>query len=326
MILSYLLRLLCLCFASFFALNVALGLAVRLFSRSAIRFAETKPPGAAARHLLLLRLLPFFLAALFVLALCIPSYLWLEPAATAERVGSFCAVLGIFGAATCSLSLIRAARAVLASSRYKRFCASAGRETRISGGRYPVVIVEQDAPLVVLSGLLHSRLLISRGVLQKLSPEELDIALRHEQAHLVSRDNAKRLLLLFAPDIFPLIQPLRILEDHWSKFTEWAADDRAVAGDSRHALSLASALVRVARMGAGLRLPLLSASLLTCDRELSTRVHRLLHPSPAPFLPARQAPLRLPLVGFLLAAGFLVILLAPSALSAVHELLEIFIH
>src|SRR5580658_7581154 len=59
MILPYLSRLLCLCFASFFVLNLGAGLLVRVFSKSAIRFAESRTAGAAAGFLLSLRLLPY---------------------------------------------------------------------------------------------------------------------------------------------------------------------------------------------------------------------------------------------------------------------------
>jgi hypothetical protein len=52
MILPYLLRLLCLCFASFFVLNAAAGLLLTLSSNPAIRVAESRKPSAAARFLL----------------------------------------------------------------------------------------------------------------------------------------------------------------------------------------------------------------------------------------------------------------------------------
>ena len=73
MILPYLLRLLCLCFASFFVLNLAAGLLVRIASKSAIRFVASRTPSAAARLLLALRIFPLTLATLFVLLLCVPS-------------------------------------------------------------------------------------------------------------------------------------------------------------------------------------------------------------------------------------------------------------
>jgi beta-lactamase regulating signal transducer with metallopeptidase domain len=163
-------------------------------------------------------------------------------------------------------------------------------------------------------------------VLHALSSEELDTALAHEQAHRRSRDNAKRFLLLFAPDIFPFVRPLRTLERRWSKFAEWAADDQAAAGDANRAVSLAAALVQVARMGSGPRLPFLSTSLLACDRDLSARVNRLLQTSPIAPARCKPAPARLRTISLLLGAGVAALLLAPSALPLVHELLELFLH
>jgi beta-lactamase regulating signal transducer with metallopeptidase domain len=177
-----------------------------------------------------------------------------------------------------------------------------------------------------MSGLLRPQFLISRNILNGLSPEELAAALRHEHAHRASRDNVKRLLLLLAPDAFPFLRPLRPLESNWSKFTEWAADDQAAAGDSLRALSLASALVRVARLGSSPRLPILSTSLLACDRDLSARVDRLLNPTTQAPAQSQQTRSRFRIAGLLIASGFVLLFVAPSALSAVHQLLELLLH
>jgi Zn-dependent protease with chaperone function len=325
-ILPYLFRLLCLGFASFFVLNAAASLLVCVSFKSAIRFAESRASETAARFLFALRMFPFVLATLFVIGLCVPSYLWLEPAATAEHVGLLSVVLGLLGAAAWFASLARTIYSLLASLRHNRLCRLVGQETHLSGSSSPIVLVEDEAPLLAMSGLFRPRLLISRGVLQVLSAEELDAAFRHEHAHRTSRDNAKRLLLLLAPDMFPFVRPLRTLEQSWSRFAEWAADDQAAAGDSRRALSLAAALVHVARMGAGPRLPFLSAPLLVGDRDLSARVDRLLRADSTPLPHASKMQPGLRTVGFLLAACLAVLLLTPSALSSVHELLELLLH
>ena len=323
MIFSYLPRLLCLCFASFFLLNGTAGFIVRISGKSAIRFAESRPPAEAARFLLVLCMLPFAVATLFVLGLCVPSYLWLEPLATSERINPICAALGLLGAATCFLSLTRTALSLHTSMRHNRLCRLAGSEMHLAAEFSPALVVEDEAPLLALSGMLRPRVLISRGVLRDLSPEELDAALRHEQAHYAACDNAKRLLLLVAPDVFPFVRPLRMLERSWSKFAEWAADDHAAAGDPRHALSLAAALVRVARMGSGPRLPFLSTSLLACDRDLAARVDRLLLSASIARGRARQAQPHLHSASFLLAGCLVALLLAPATLSLVHSLLEL---
>jgi beta-lactamase regulating signal transducer with metallopeptidase domain len=328
MILPYLFRLLCLCFASFFLLNALLSSVIRLVSKTAIRFAETKPPDSAARFLLALRLFPFAVSTLFVVGLCVPSYLWLEPSNTGEEVGWFCSAFGFLGALICSMSVLRIARALLASWRHNRLCASLGVETHLPGDSSPVVVIENGTPLLAVSGLLHPRLLISRCVLRALSAEELEAAFRHEHAHHASRDNAKRLLILLAPDAVPSLPMLRTLECNWSKFTEWAADDQATAGNSLRALSLAAALVRVARMDSTARVPALATSLLSGDRDLEARIARLLVPDP--LRSASTAPpdsdSRLRAAALMVAAVLAAILLAPSTLSAVHSLLERFIH
>lgn len=332
MILPYLLRLLCLCFASYFVLNFAASLLVGVSSGFALRFAKSITPRGAARFLLALRLLPFALAVLFVVVLCVPSYLWLEPAATSERVGAFCVALGFLGAATWFVSVSRAIPSVFASLRYSWICRSVGHESRVSAGpssvvvTEPVVVLPEEAPILALSGLLHPRLIISRSVLRTLSVEELDAALAHEHAHRTSRDNAKRFLLLLAPDILPFVRPLQSLEHSWSRFAEWSADDQATSGDPRRALSLAAALVRVARMGSSPPLPYLSNSLLACDRDLSARVDRLLHAMPAARPGSKPAHHRLRVAGFFLGGCLAVLLLAPLALSSVHELLELLLH
>ena len=325
MILPYALRLVCLCFASFFVLNAAAGLLVLISSKSAIRFAESRTSTAAANFLLALRMLPFALSALFLLALCVPSYLLLEPTVGAERVGGVCALFGLLGVAIWLHSIARAVFSLFASLRHNRLCRLAGQEARLPGAPSTVVL-ESEAPLLAMSGLLRSRLLISRGVLRTLSAEELDAALSHEHAHRTSRDNVKRLLLLLAPDIFPFVRPLRTLEHSWAKFTEWAADDQATAGDSSRAVSLAAALVQVARMGSGPRLPFLSTSLLARDRDLSARVNRLLQAAPiTPALPSKTRPL-LRAASFLFAGCLAALLFAPPTLSLVHELLERLLH
>jgi hypothetical protein len=326
MILPYLLRLLCLCFASFFVLNVAAGLLVCVSSKSAMRFAESRTSMAAARLLLGLRLLPLALAGLFVLGLCVPSYLWLEPTATSERVGLLGGLLGLLGAATWLLSLARTAHSLFASLRHNRLCRLAGQEARLPGEASPVVLVENEAPLLAMSGLFRPRLLISRSVLRNLSAEELGAALSHEHAHRASRDNLKRLLVQLAPDIFPFLHPLRTLERAWSQFAEWAADDQATGGDSARAVSLAAALVQVARMGAGPRLPFLSTSFLASDRDLSARVDRLLETLPVIPAPTAEAQPALPTAGVLLVGCMAALLATPVALPVVHELLELLLH
>ena len=153
------------------------------------------------------------LSSLVVLSLCAPSYLWLEPDAAVERVGTACLAAAILGAAICAAGAARGRGRSIRSARYLRNCESLA---------YP------DMPVLMLAGVFHPRLVVSCGVRDALTAEQLDVALRHEWAHGTARDNLKRLLLRLAPDMFPGWRGFDALERNWSRLAERAADDRAV--------------------------------------------------------------------------------------------------
>jgi hypothetical protein len=155
-----------------------------------------------------------------------------------------------------------------------------------------------------------------------LSRDQLDAALRHEHAHWTSRDNLKRLVLMLAPDMLPFLHGFRNLEQAWARYTERAADDRAVAGDAGLSLSLATALVRVSRLGIAPRASALVAPLLATDDDLPARIQRLLTAAPRaethePWMGCLFAGAAAMLSGALLTVG-----LQPALLYPVHRLLE----
>jgi beta-lactamase regulating signal transducer with metallopeptidase domain len=325
MTLSYLLRLLCLCFSSFFLLNAASSFLLCLLSRKIARCAQSGRAAAAARLLMGLRLLPFLLALLGVFVLDVPSYFRLEPRGTSEYVGWPCIVLAFLGLATCCVSFFRSTRAIASSLSHARRCARTCLETRFALNSPALLVLDSERPLLALSGLFRPRLLVSSSLLQRLSSEELDAAFFHEEAHRSSYDNLKRLLMLVTPDPLPFVNLLSGLERDWSTFTEWAADDRVAAGNSRRALSLASALVRVAQLGAAPALPTLATSLLAGDRDLQARVDRLLQPVAEPQSSSRAYPL-LRLAALFLTTALVASLFVPSTLHFVHELQELLLH
>src|ERR1017187_6036863 len=277
---SYLFRLLCLSMASFFLVHLALAAALSLFGPAAIRLSERFRPQLAVRLLLLLRLAPTGLSLLMVAGLLAPSYLWLEPRAATEPIGWVCLAAAALGLSAWTLSVTRALRAVGRPPRHIRHCQRTARKTYLRGETAPVWLMEDPAPLVMLAGVLRSRLVISSKVVSALSADQLAAVLRHERAHSRSHDNFKRLLVLLAPGILPFFRGFSRLERDWATVTEWAADDFA-AGNSHRSLILAAALVRVARLGAVSPPPLLVTSLMPNGIDLSARVDRLLHYVPA---------------------------------------------
>jgi hypothetical protein len=324
--LPYTLRLLCLCCASFFLIHVALAVAARVSARTAIRVAEHMRPQSGARLLFLLRIAPLVLTLLAVLAFCIPSYLWLEPDATGERVDLVCVVTAGMGVALWSAALKRVIGAVRGTNRYLNECERHGRIINVPGADAPALLVSGKAAVLAVAGVFRPQLLISRPVLRGLSNEQREAALRHEHAHQTSGDNLKRLLILLTPDLFPFVNSFSGLERAWAKFTEWAADDEATAGDPERALSLASALVRVAKMGSRTQPSYLSCSLVGGSQELSERVDRLLRPQPRPGRPVKEVVRLLGGASALIGSSVAVIVIWPGSLSLVHQALERLVH
>jgi hypothetical protein len=323
MMAPYLLRLLCLCLAAFFVVHTAVGLAVAALTPLALRAGSKMRARRAAGFLLALRLLPPALGLILVAGLCVPSYLLLEQEASVEEVGRLCLALAILAGCLWVASIVRSLRAAVRSARHARDWEQVGSLFEIEGARKPVYLVESREPLLALAGVLHTRLVMSRQVAGVLTREQLRAALRHEEAHRAAHDNLKRLLMLFSPGLLPGYYGFHGLERGWFRFAEWAADDEAVEGNARLSLSLAAALVRIARLGGAPAPTPLTASFLADGRDLTARVDRLLRPT-------STAPMqrRVPVVRTIVAVTTLVAWanLSTTTLESAHRLLEHLVH
>jgi hypothetical protein len=300
MIASYAVRLFCLSLAAFLVIHTAAGIAVALAAPRAIQAALRMRARSAARVLFALRLLPAVLSAVVVAGFCIPSYLWLEPEVGAEEIGRLCVSAALAAAAMWCWALANGAAALARSARFTRACERSG------------------APVLMLAGIFRPRLVLSPAVTGALTAEQLDAVLRHEYAHRQSHDNFRRLVLATTPRL----PGFRDLERAWARMSEWAADDESAAGDPVRSLSLASALVRVARLGRPASSATLAVSFCAEPGDLADRVERLLHPRT--YAPSRGRGHR----RVLMLAGFaaVALLTQSSALEAAHRLLEQLAH
>ncbi|HZW51061.1 MAG TPA: M48 family metalloprotease [Rudaea sp.] len=327
MILSYSLRLLFLCLASFFLLHALAGVAAWLAERPAIRLAEGASARSAARFLFWMRILPPGIALAFVAGVCVPSYLRYESNLAGEEVGFVCMALAVLGFLVWAFALARGLRAAIHSLQFERLCRRTGSTMRLAGEPSQMLVVEAPHAFLVQSGVLRPRIVISQPLLAGLSGAELDAALRHERAHWAFRDNGKRLLFAFLPEILPVGQAYGAIERAWAKVTERAADDLASASGPQEALLLAAALVRLARLrgDTGMSTPLARASSSLAglaDDDLRGRIERLLAPGPAASVREPAYTRILWGAAGVLAAGALALLASPALLSSVHEVLE----
>ena len=332
MILTYLIRLACLSFACFFLVQLVLGVGVSLLAPVSLALAQRAKPRFAAGFLFAMRMLPAFAGILVVALVCVPSYLWLEADADGERVGVACLGAALIGLAGWTMAIARGLFAIRRSLEYERQCRLTGRESRIlasstadSSGGETALVVDDAGGMVAMAGIARPQLVVSRAVLEELSAEQLEAALRHERAHRISRDNLKRLLLLLTPDVIPgcarFLGGLQAMERSWARFTEWAADDFAVAGDARRRASLAAALVRVARLGGAMPASPLMTSLMADGCDLEARVERLLE-GPTTRASAGRHRAIFAVAALLCSVCAGVAAVNPATLKAAHGLLE----
>jgi beta-lactamase regulating signal transducer with metallopeptidase domain len=283
--------------------------------------AERLRAQSAARLLLAIRLLPPA-CALFIGVWSAPAYAARERFAHAEMVGFVCLALAFLGILAITVPMARGLTSVVKALRYFRLCRRSGRIMRLPGERSPALVIEGAIPFFAIAGIVRPRLVVSVHVLSALSAEQLAAAVRHERAHRFALDNLKRLAVLLAPDLLPFFGGFGAVERAWVRFTEWAADDCAAAGNSRRSLCLAEALVRVARLGVCQEAPTLTTPLLTQYQDLAARVNRLVEDLAPRQRPRRRRRL---LVAFTMAAlsGLLVAAAAqPVALNSFGRTLD----
>ena len=188
-------------------------------------------------------------------------------------------------------------------------------ELTLEGLDVPTYAVSSEFPLVALIGLVRPRMLVARCVLEHCSTEEVRAIVAHERGHLERHDNLARAILALSPDVLVWLPVADRLTNAWHDAAEEAADDHAASLGELGRVTLAQALIRVARLAPpGSSAVVVPASALYRGENLDRRVRRLLGPQAAA-PPPRPLWWRATITSTVVVAGAL-------ALHAIHELLE----
>jgi Zn-dependent protease with chaperone function len=232
-------------FAWFAAVNLIASAVVWAAGRLIIR-RRWQPN---AQWMLAMRLFPGCIAALFVAMVFLPAHLRFEPSESDESFGRLVLTLSVMAMAIVLRSLARAAAVAAVALRTRRVLAAL--PSAIPGDSVAEAYEVEHFAGLSLAGVFKTRILVGSEARRALTHEELSVALAHEHAHRASRDNIKRCAMFCAPDFFGWTSTARALEQRWRADAECRADARAVAGDERRAVQLASALIKVAKLAAG---------------------------------------------------------------------------
>jgi hypothetical protein len=269
-----------------------------------------------------MRVLPAAAAFLFVAAVFVPSYWRYEPRETAE---GFDVTLTSFAVVALTVICAAGGRGVAAwrrASNRARVWMATARPLELAGTSTPAFEVEAGAPIMALVGVWRPRLLVTRGLVDALTPEEFAASVAHELGHSRAWDNLKRLAMCAAPDFLDAATK-RGLERRWASAAEHAAD-RLNGDDNSPAArcALASALVKVARLtpvAVSSREPICT---LIGGGDITSRVERLLEDRT---VSAPRSGVHVGWVAGVLGIGIAVASYAPI-LHAIHQATEVIVH
>jgi Zn-dependent protease with chaperone function len=222
---------------------------------------------SVADLLFLLRMFPLFASILITAAFVVPSFQILEPRSNDEGMGRLPLGLGV---AALLLIAYGSFRVIAAQTRTSRIVArwQEGARPLDTGNETLTFRSRRETPPLTLVGMRRPMVLVSESTVDLLSRDELQVALKHELAHIRSFDNLKKLVFRFAP--FP---GMGKLEAAWSQAAELAADDAAVSNVT-DAVDLAAALVKLSRLIPVEAAPACTVGFVT--GSITARVERLL--------------------------------------------------
>ena len=260
--------------AWFAAINVGASLCIAWIARRLAAGVRSLSSGAWFA----MRVLPAVISTLFVSVVFLPSYWLLEPRGGTDGDGFdlTMTVAAAVGLAACAAAVVRGIVAWARAARRTRAWMRTARPLALPGTSLTAFELDVETPLLALAGVLRPRLLITRGLIDALTADELAACVAHELAHFQSRDNVKRLAMRLSPDVLPLVGAAETIERQWASAAEHGADRRASHGDPQARCALASALLKVARLTPPLEAIAEPISTLVGGGDLASRVGRLL--------------------------------------------------
>jgi len=281
-------------------------------------------PETRARLAFMFRVSPIVIASTVALAFVVPSFLIYEPPNSGETIGLKLVVIIAIAAFGISAAGYRIFASWWRTRQLLAEWTADATQMAIDGFGIPILKLRHEFPVFAVVGIIHPRLFIAEHVLETLDENELAAVLQHELGHITALDNLKRLGMKLCGDL--VVAPLgRGLDRDWSHAAEAAADEYAVAaGDRNTALSLAGALIKIARImpQALPPMPAVSYAYMETGEALAGRVRRLIQLADTDEpRPVRQIPMLVPVATL---AVWMIVILATdgSFIARVHSLSE----
>jgi beta-lactamase regulating signal transducer with metallopeptidase domain len=183
------------------------------------------------------------------------------------------------------------------------------------GRRRPQLCVSSEVDRPSVAGFFSPRILLPVGLLERVTPLELEQILRHEREHLHRADDWVNLAQKLALALFPLNPALLFIERQLANERELACDD-TVLRETRAAKAYALCLANLAEISLARRTALLALAAWHKRSELARRVERILQPRVVA-MPRRSAATAGALVTLLAVGSAATLAHAPALISFV---------
>lgn len=269
----------CLALAALLVMNALISVATTMLWRVIEQPAHRWSSAARARLLFALRIVPPIGSLVCVMTLLLPAYIAHEPQDSAETVSVKLALLALLSISGIALALWRGLATWRATRRLAADWMLHAEPIQLHGISIPAYKLKHSFPVIAIVGVVRPRLFVATHLIEQLEAEELSAAVLHEKAHLAARDNFKRALMRACGDMLAVVPCGRTLERLWKEASEAAADEYAArVGGSAFALSLAAALIKLARLIPESAKPTLPAGAFLfgeAGTSLESRVQRL---------------------------------------------------
>lgn len=137
------------------------------------------------------------------------------------------------------------------------------------------IVISYPTPIAITMGFIHPKIVISTGLINLLTDEELNAVISHELFHKKNRDPLKIFLLSLCASTMWYIPILKWCNHQYRIIQEVMADEYAINKQDT-SINLGSALLKMLKVGSLEKMPFAYASF--ADTSVNYRIEYILNP------------------------------------------------
>lgn len=137
------------------------------------------------------------------------------------------------------------------------------------------IIISHPAPMAITMGFMQPKIVISTGLINLLTDDELEAVIAHEMYHKANRDPLKLFILSLCASAIGYIPILKCFNQQYRIIQEILADEFAIK-QQKTSIHLGSALLKMIKVGTAKKMPFAYASF--ADTSVNYRIEYILNP------------------------------------------------